>query len=118
MSEVMSMAESIGGVRDFVEETLASLKDGIEGAENSDIKGLIARLESVRATIVRNEKKIWLRTKKGRDMLSEANKAAGRMRSALDPPFNFEDLRRTLDKVEAHARAIDEETRKRSMVVT
>ena len=72
----------------------------------------------VQNALVQNEKKIWLRTKKGREMLSEAGAATGRLRAALDAPVNLGELEAALAEVEAHARAIDEETRKRSMVVT
>ena len=112
------MAESIDGVRGIVEKALELMKDGIEGIEEFELQGLVSRAESIRATLIRNEKKIWLRTKKGCEMLSEAGVATGRLKAALDAPINLGELEASLAEVEAHARAIDEETRKRSMVVT
>ncbi len=83
------MAETATGVREIIDDSLDLLKRQNHG---TDSQRLMSRLESVRSVLIRNEKKIWLRTKKGRGMLVEVN--------------------------EALARAIEEESRKRSMVVT
>jgi len=114
----MIMAETIFGVRGVVEEALDLMKDSIEGIEKSELREIVSRVESVRAALIRNEKKIWLRTKKGREMLSETSAATGRLRDVLDKPIDLGELEASLAEVESHARAIDEETRKRSMVVT
>ena len=112
------MVEDFDGLRGVIDEALELMKNGIEGIEESKHQGLVSRVESVRAALIRNEKKIWLRTKKGRQMLTETGAATGRMRAALDTPINFGELEDSLAEVEAHTRAIDEESRKRSMVVT
>ena len=76
------------------------------------------QLESVRSVLIRNEKKIWLRTKKGRGMLFDVSEATERLRGALASSSELDVVDAALIEVEKHARAIEEESRKRSMVVT
>jgi hypothetical protein len=74
-------------------------------------------LGAVRSVLIRNEKKIWLRTKKGRGMIAEVSEAADMLKES-SASGDIEMVKRTLVEVERLARAIEEESRKRSMVVT
>ncbi len=78
----------------------------------------MSRLESVRSVLIRNEKKIWLRTKKGRGMLADVSEAAERLRKPLASSGELDPIEAALSDVETLARAIEEESRKRNMVVT
>ncbi len=78
----------------------------------------MSRLESVRSVLIRNEKKIWLRTKKGRGILADVSEAAERLRKSLASSGEMDAVDAALSEVEILARAIEEESRKRSMVVT
>ncbi len=109
------MAENIAGVRGIVEESLDLLKGQNDGP---DSQRLVSRLESVRIVLIRNEKKIWLRTKKGRGMLADVNEVAERLKQSLASSDELDAVDAALSDVEALARAIEEESRKRSMVVT
>jgi len=106
---------SVTDVREIMDESIALLKN--RGAE-TEIKGLLSKLESVRNILIRNEKKIWLRTKKGRVMLAEVNEAAERFREAFASSDELETVDTALNDVEKLAWAIEEESRKRNMVVT
>ena len=109
------MAVTATGVREIIDESLDLLKGQNHG---TDSQRLMSRLESVRSVLIRNEKKIWLRTKKGRGMLAEVNEAAERLKKSLASSGELDAVEVALGDVEILARAIEEESRKRSMVVT
>ncbi len=103
------------GVREIIDASLDLLK--IRSVE-SESPGLVSRLESVCSVLIRNEKKIWLRTKKGRGMLADVSEAAERLRGALASSGERDTVDAAFIEVEALVKAIEEESRKRSMVVT
>ena len=109
------MAVTAAGVREIIDESLDLLKEQDDG---TDSPRLMSRLESVSSVLIRNEKKIWLRTKKGRGMLADVSEAAERLRGALAFSGERDTVDAALGDVETLARAIEEESRKRSMVVT
>ena len=109
------MAVCVTDVREVIDESLNLMK---KRNDEADLQGLASNVESVRRVLIRNEKKIWLRTKKGRGMLVEVNEAAERLRGALASSGDLDTAEAALSDVEALARAIEEESRKRSMVVT
>ena len=103
------------GVREVIDDSLDLLKVQDDGA---DSQKLVSRLESVRSVLIRNEKKIWLRTKKGRGMLADVSEAAERLLKSLSSSGELDAVDAALGDVETLARAIEEESRKRNMVVT
>ena len=103
------------GVREVIDDSLDLLKVQDDGA---DSQRLVSRLESVRSVLIRNEKKIWLRTKKGRGMLADVSEAAERLLKSLSSSGELDAVDAALGDVETLARAIEEESRKRNMVVT
>ena len=108
------MAVSVADVREIIDESIALLRNrGVE----TEYPRTLSQTESVRSVLIRNEKKIWLRTKKGRGMLAEVGAAADRLKGALASD-NFDVIEGALVEVEALVSAIEEESRKRSMVVT
>ena len=98
-----------------VEESLDLLNGRNAG---TDSQRLVSRLESVRSVLIRNEKKIWLRTKKGRGMLADVSEAAESLKKSLASPSELDAVDAALSDLETLARAIEEESRKRNMVVT
>ncbi len=109
------MAVNATGVREVLDDSLSLLKGRDDG---TDSQNLMSRLESVRSLLIRNEKKIWLRTKKGRGMLADVSEAAERLLASLASSGELDAVVAALGDVERLARAIEEESRKRSMVVT
>ncbi len=109
------MAVTTAGVREIIDDSLDLLKRQNDGTDSPE---LVSRLESVRSVLIRNEKKIWLRTKKGRGMLADVSEAAERLRGVLASSGERDTVDAALGDVETLARAIDEESRKRNMVVT
>ena len=109
------MSLSVTDVREIIDESLGLLK---KRGDESDTHGLVYKLESVRSVLIRNEKKIWLRTKKGRGMVVDVREASERLRNSLASSSELDTVYTALSDVETLARAIEEESRKRSMVVT
>ena len=109
------MAVTATSVREVIDDSLDLLKGQDDGA---DSQKLVSRLESVRSVLIRNEKKIWLRTKKGRGMLADVSEAAERLLKSLSSSGELDAVDAALGDVETLARAIEEESRKRNMVVT
>ena len=109
------MAVTATGVREIIDDSLDLLKGQ---NHETDSRRLMSRLESVRRVLIRNEKKIWLRTKKGRGMLADVSEAAERLRESLASSGDLGSFDTALGDVETLARAIEEESRKRNMVVT
>ncbi len=109
------MTVTATGVREIIDKSLDLLKGEDDGA---DSPRLMSRLESVRRVLIRNEKKIWLRTKKGRGMLADVSEAAERLKKSLASSGELDAVEAALGDVESLARAIEEESRKRNMVVT
>jgi hypothetical protein len=109
------LAVTATGVREIIDDSLDLLKRQNYG---TDSQRLLSRLESVRSVLIRNEKKIWLRTKKGRGMLADVSEAAERLKKSLASSGELDAVDAALGDVETLARAIEEESRKRSMVVT
>ena len=112
---MLRLAVTATGVREVIDDSLDLLKVQDDGA---DSQRLVSRLESVRSVLIRNEKKIWLRTKKGRGMLADVSEAAERLLKSLSSSGEMDAVDAAIGDVETLARAIEEESRKRNMVVT
>jgi len=111
---VRRLAVSVADVREIIDESITLFKN--QGAE-TEYPVQLSKLESVRSVLIRNEKKIWLRTKKGRGMLAEVSEAADRLKEAF-ASGDIDVVKGALVEVEALVKAIEDESRKRSMVVT
>ncbi|MGD0803374.1 MAG: hypothetical protein ABSA11_04795 [Candidatus Bathyarchaeia archaeon] len=98
-----------------IKEKLASIRSKL----NVDYTtGYRLRLDKVSNIVVENESKIWLRTRVGEPMLKELQDSIEKAYDILDGegvPVGFEML---LRDIEAKASKIDEESRRRDMVVT
>jgi len=104
-----------------VKEKLAGIKTMLAAVKGNEgyAAGLQIRLGKVTNVVTENESKIWLRTRVGEPMLKE-------LQAAVDDAYNvlegsgsaLESFEAALKEVERKAAKIDEESRRRSMVVT
>jgi uncharacterized protein YoxC len=109
--EVNTIKNMVADVLEFVN----GLKDDLPGNQLNDLR---TRLQFVRNTVIENERKIWLRTKKGKELISDLNGRTERLLESVKEKqvsTNFENI---LQEMEEKAKEIVEEIRKRSMVVT
>ena len=104
-----------------VKEKLIGIKSLL--AAINDFEGyavrLQTRLDKVMNVITENESKIWLRTRIGEPMLKEFQDALDDASKVLEEGGSAsESFEAALREVERKAAKIDEESRRRSMVVT
>lgn len=98
--------------------TLERVMEALRGSSNaseSELRDLLTRLQAARNTLIQNERKIWLRTKAGKEVLSDYGEASLKLLGAVESGSGLEEA---LTEVEVQAKRISDEIRKRSMVVT
>ncbi len=102
-------------------ETINALKDSLQRlmdmAESEPGKAHMARLRKAANVVAENEGKIWMRTRVGRPLVEQLLSASDRAARALRGHDQGE-LAEALRILEAGAEAVEEESRRRSMVVT
>lgn len=76
------------------------------------------RVKRVTKIVAQNINKIWLRTKAGNPMAESMQEAAMDALTKLEAGAGQEELKAAVDALEAKAKEIEEESRRRSMVVT
>jgi hypothetical protein len=112
------MSEKVNSIKNIVAEALEfvnEIRDDIPGNQLNDLR---SRLQFVRNTVIENEKKIWLRTKKGKELISELSVRSERLLESVKEKQASTDFENILQEMEEKAKEIVEEIRKRSMVVT
>ncbi len=113
------MGESLNKAKDDLGRALDTLRAMESGSFPEDgLRDLATRIQFARNALVQNEKKIWLRTKMGKEMLSGFGDASSKLLDALDSGSSLEEIEAALAEVELQAERVNEETRRRSMVVT
>ena len=109
-TRISQVKEKLAGIRSM----LAAVK-GKEGYA----AGLQIRLGKVTNIVTENESKIWLRTRVGEPMLKELQDALDDAYKVLEGDGSaLESFEAALKEVERKTAKIDEESRRRSMVVT
>ena len=108
------MGEALETAKSMLERVMEALK-GSKAVSESGARDLQTRLQVARNVLVQNERKIWLRTKAGKEMLSDYGEASRRL---LDVVGSGSGIEEALAEVEAQAKRISDEIRKRDMVVT
>jgi hypothetical protein len=104
-----------------VKEKLAGIKAMLAAVKGNEgyAAGLQIRLGKVTNVVTENESKIWLRTRVGEPMLKEFQAAVDDAYKVLEGSGSaLESFEVALKEVERKAAKIDEESRRRSMVVT
>jgi hypothetical protein len=110
MSEIESVKRALEGVI----EAVKSLK----GITEEKRRSLLARAQLIYNVVVQNEKKIWLKTSVGKAMVSDLNASSVTLRGVVGQFKDEAELEAALANVESKTRKLEEETRRRSMVVT
>jgi hypothetical protein len=104
-----------------IKEKLARIKSILTAIMDNEgyVAGLQIRLAKVTNVVVENESKIWLRTRVGEPMLMELQVAVDYAYSVLEGGDSaLQSFEAAMDEVEEKAAKIDEESRRRNMVVT
>lgn len=83
--------------------------------EKENKESLLEPLQKIAKLIDQNKGKIWLRTRSGKPMAEKMETAATRVWEKLE---NGSDISEAVDELMQIAKGIDEESQRRSMVVT
>ena len=78
-------------------------------------ENLIAQLRNILKRVTQNETKIWLRTRSGKPMAEKLKEAALETLNQVGNASRIEEAIKTLEDI---AKEIDDESQRRSMVVT
>ena len=102
-------------------ETKTILLDALNTLDQSfdeKLKDFTERIQTSRNILVQNENKIWLRTKKGKELLMKFNGAAQKLYDVIKSCNDCAEIEKVVTNVENITKTLEEEIRKRSMVVT
>ena len=91
---------------------------GLKGITEEKRRSLLARAQSACNIVVQNEKKIWLKTSVGKTIVSDLKSSSVTLLEVIEKFKDAAELESALANVESQTRKIEEETRRRSMVVT
>ncbi len=104
-----------------VKEKLIRIKSMLVAVKGNErhAADLQIRLDKITNILTENESKIWLRTRVGEPMLKELQDAVDNAFKALEGGDSaYESYEVALREIEKKVAKIDEESRRRSMVVT
>jgi len=113
------MGETLNAAKDALDEAIETLRaTSSETIPEKESRHLVTRLQLARNALAQNEKKIWIRTKLGKEMLADFGEASRELLGAMESGSGLEEIEAALKAVERQAKRINEESRRRSMVVT
>jgi len=107
----------IEGAKKTLESVIEAIK-GLKGITEEKRRSLLARAQSTYNIVIQNEKKIWLKTSVGKAVVSDLNSSSVTLLKVVEQFKDEAELEAALANVESQTRKIEEETRRRSMVVT
>ena len=97
-------------------QQMIQAKETVEKIINKvDAPGLLEQLKTIEKIITQNQTKIWLRTRSGKPMAEKMETTAADVLKLLE---KGNDISGMLNELESVAKEIDEESQRRSMVVT
>jgi hypothetical protein len=99
------MSEQMESAKLTLEKLMLDVEDDELKQRINDVSGIISR----------NRKKIWLRTKTGKPLAEDIERSSVELVNSVRKQSGIEEA---LGELEAKAKNIEEESRRRSMVVT
>ena len=99
------MSEQMESAKLNLEKLMLDMEDDELKQRINDVSGIISR----------NRKKIWLRTKTGKPLAEDIERSSVELVNSVRKQSGIEEA---LGELEAKAKNIEEESRRRSMVVT
>lgn len=121
------MGESLTFAKGVLQRTLEMMRTAPAGnVPDDEMRDVQIRIQMAQNALIQNERKIWLRTREGKEMVGDFGVASTKLlgtverlqRSEAPDTSLLKDLKAALGEVELHAKRLNEETRRRSMVVT
>ena len=113
------MKDNLEELKSTFKATLKTLKTSqAEGDPSKGREIFLSRIQRAENVLIQNQKKIWLKTKKGREALTKLGVAAERLRKIIETAGVVDETEAALKALELQAKNIENEIRRRSMVVT
>jgi len=113
------MKDNMEELKSTFKATLETLKTSqAEGAPSKRLEDFLSRIQRAEKVLIQNQKKIWLKTKKGTEALTKLGVAAERLRESIESAGDVDETEAALKALELQAKNIEDEIRRRSMVVT
>lgn len=114
-----AIGESLNNAKQDLNKAIETISTtGQHVIPDSELRDILTRLQLARNALVQNERKIWLRTKIGKEMLVEFSEASARLLGVVESGSGFEEIKEALGDLELQAKRLNEETRRRSMDFT
>lgn len=121
------MGESLNLAKGVIEKVTEMMRaEPMSRVPEDKMRDLMTRIQFAKNSLIQNEKKIWLRTKFGREILGDFQLSSEKLLDIVERlrglneigPDLLVEVDAALGEVESQAKRLDEETRRRSMVVT
>jgi hypothetical protein len=113
------MKDSMEELKSTFKATIEKLKTSqVEEDPSKRVEDLLSRIQLAENVLIQNQKKIWLKTKKGREALNKLGVAVEKLRESIDSARGIDETEAALKALELQAKNIEDEIRRRSMVVT
>ena len=113
------MKDNLEELKSTFKATLETLKTSqVEGGPSKGLEGILSRIQRVENVLIRNQRKIWLNTKKGREVLAKLGVATERLREIIESAGGVDDTEAVLKALELQEKNNEDEIHRRSMVVT
>ena len=112
------MSGDLNSVKAALETAVEALKVKEGSLHDAKMRDYSMRLQQGLNTLIQNKRKIWIRTRLGKGMLEGLGGAAEALIGVLNSDAEVSKIESALVEVEARAKEIEEESRRRDMVVT
>jgi hypothetical protein len=112
------MSGDVNSVKAALESAVEALKAKEDSIPDGKMKDYVMRLQQGLNSLIQNERKIWIRTRLGKGMLEGLGGAAEALIGVLNLDAEALKIESALVEVEARAKEIEDESRRRDMVVT
>lgn len=120
------MGESLTFAKGVLRRTLELLIEiPVKVVSEDEIGEIRIRIQAALDALIQNERQIWLRSKEGKEMMGDFGVASTKLLGAIErlqrtetpDPNLLKDLKAALGEVELHAKRLNEETRRRGLVL-
>lgn len=108
------MSIEMNRVKEIIEEIIYELK----ASKNRSEEELILQLETIQRLVAQNQTKIWLRTRSGKPMAEALITVANNSLKKIKREGTPEEISIWINQIESKIKEIDEESQRRSMIVT
>lgn len=112
------MGGNLNSVKEVLEGAMEALIAKGASISEGEMRDYTMRFQICQNALIQNQRKIWIRTKLGKGMLENMGSAAEALIDVLKTSTDPARIEATLIEVEAQAKEIEEESRRRDMVVT